>query len=170
MEDDKKTQTETVATPPIEEAKKKRTRKKAEPKPVSALVLPVVAPVAPATPPAPAALVQAVRQANQPAPPWEPSTDTVAGKIWEHIKNLQMETFGYTASVASCYTPVNIEPTRLYMSFKATAFIAFIADLLAVNPPLEFNPKTRRMEGSRKNCYKTDVIRKNIVVEIVPKD
>jgi hypothetical protein len=174
MEDKDTKQVENVvATPPVEETKKKRTRKKAEPKPESALVSPIVAPVTPVAPVAAAGTAAAktpVRTAKQPPPPWEPPADTVAGKIWEHIKNLQMQTFGYTASVASCYVPMNIEPTRLYLTFKSTAFIAFIDDLLAANPPLELNPRTRRMEPSRKVCYKTDVIRKNIVVEIVPRD
>jgi hypothetical protein len=75
---------------------------------------------------------------------------TVADKIWNHIKDEQLELFALPSQCVKKYCePVCIEPTKLYLKFK----------IPAVLPALE---------TALKGWYNVEMTNKYIVVSNIP--
>jgi len=54
----------------------------------------------------------------------ETATGTQALKIWNSIKNKDIDVFSITGSVVSNYcTPVLIDPSKCYLTYKASAVL-----------------------------------------------
>ncbi len=58
-------------------------------------------------------------------------TKTAADKIWEEIKDKRLDIFALPGQVVSMHCqPVNIEPTKLYLSYRAPSLIVSLEDCL----------------------------------------
>ena len=54
----------------------------------------------------------------------EPQLDTEAGKIWQEIKDLEIEMFALPDQKVNKYcVPINIEPSKLYLRISATSVL-----------------------------------------------
>lgn len=60
------------------------------------------------------------------------ATPSVAGDIWEDIKDKGIEMFALPNQVVSMYvSPVDIEPSKLYLKFTASAVLPSLEVALA---------------------------------------
>lgn len=52
-------------------------------------------------------------------------------KIWEHIKNMNINMFALPAQKVSDYcTPVQVEPTKLYVTLRVPAALPVLEEML----------------------------------------
>ncbi len=61
----------------------------------------------------------------------EKTNKTIADKLWEEIKDKKVEMFALPNQTVSMYCqPVNINPSKLYLTYKASSLIASIEETL----------------------------------------
>jgi|SRR5579885_1059819 len=72
----------------------------------------------------------------------EKSKPTVSDKIWNEINGLNIDMFGLSHQKVNQYCqPVNIDPNKLYLSYKVGAFLPALETLLASKYDVELMEK-----------------------------
>ncbi len=63
---------------------------------------------------------------------------TISDKIWEEIKDKKIDLFALPNQTVSMYCqPVNVNPSKLYLTYKASSVIAAMEETLGSSYKLE---------------------------------